>query len=66
MDYVTVKCYAETRRLLRRIAAETGEQMVQVMDRLCRDEWARIAPRETRNVAANVAEPKTDPPETAP
>ena len=43
MDYVTVKCYPETRRLLRRIAAETGEQMVQVMDRLCREEWARLA-----------------------
>lgn len=42
MEYVTVKCYADTRRLLRLIAAQTDEQMVQVLDRLCRDEWARL------------------------
>jgi hypothetical protein len=42
MDYVTVKLHADTRRLLRLIAAQTGEQMVQVMDRLCREEWAKI------------------------
>lgn len=42
MDYVTIKLYVDTRRLLRLIAAQTGEQMVQVMDRLCREEWKRV------------------------
>lgn len=42
MNYVTVKLYEDTRRLLRLIAAQTGEQMVQVMQRLCREEWERI------------------------
>lgn len=42
MIYVTVKLYEETRRLLRLIAAENGEQMVQVMQRLCESEWRRI------------------------
>ena len=40
-DYVTIKLYADTRRLLRLIAAATGEQMVQVMDRLCQEEIAK-------------------------
>ena len=40
-DYVTIKLYAETRRLLRLLAAQSGEQMVQVMQRLCQDEWER-------------------------
>jgi hypothetical protein len=61
MDYVTVKLHANTRRLLRLIAAQTGEQMVQVMERLCQEEWATIAPS---NVAASVAkqEPAPAPP----
>jgi hypothetical protein len=42
MDYVTVKLHTDTRRLLRLIAAQTGEQMVQVMDRLCQAEWSKI------------------------
>ena len=42
MDYVTIKLHADTRRLLRLIAAQSGEQMVQVMDRLCREEWAKV------------------------
>lgn len=41
-EYVTIKLYAETRRLLRLIAAQSGEQMVQVMQRLCADEWERV------------------------
>jgi hypothetical protein len=41
-DYVTIKLYAETRKALRKIAAETGEQMVQVMDRLCQEEVRRL------------------------
>jgi hypothetical protein len=43
MDYVTIKVYEETRLYLRIIAAVTGEQMVQVLDRLCRAEAERVA-----------------------
>ncbi len=46
-DYVTIKLYADTRRLLRLIAAETGEQMVQVMDRLCQEELEKISRKNT-------------------
>lgn len=53
MDYVTVKCYVETRRLLRLIAAQTGEQMVQVVDRLCREEWSKIS--QNAQIAHNIA-----------
>lgn len=42
MEYVTIKVYASTRKDLRLIAAETGEQMAQVMDRLCREELAKV------------------------
>jgi hypothetical protein len=42
MDYVTIKLYADTRRMLRIIAATTGEQMVQVMERLCREELEKV------------------------
>jgi len=41
-DYVTIKLYADTRRILRLIAAATGEQMVQVMDRLCQEEMREL------------------------
>jgi hypothetical protein len=52
-DYVTIKLYADTRKAIRLIAAETGEQMVQVMDRLCQEELAKIARRNTeRNTNA--------------
>lgn len=44
MDYVTIRIWTDTRRLLRLIAAQTNEQMVQVMHRLCEDEWRKIAP----------------------
>lgn len=47
MDYVTVKLHTDTRRLLRLIAAQTGEQMVQVMHRLCEHEWSEISDRNT-------------------
>jgi hypothetical protein len=50
-DYVTIKLYADTRKAIRLIAAETGEQMVQVMDRLCREEMQKLG----MSVAANVA-----------
>lgn len=42
MDYVTVRIWLSTRKALRKIAAETGEQMVQVMDRLCQEELRRM------------------------
>lgn len=38
--YTTVRIWEETRRLLRLIAADTGEQMVGVMHRLCEKERA--------------------------
>jgi hypothetical protein len=41
MDYVTVRIWEDTRRLLRLLAADSGEQMVEVMDRLCREEIAK-------------------------
>jgi hypothetical protein len=44
-DYVTVRIHTETRRLLRLIAAQTDEQMVQVMQRLCEKEWERVRPK---------------------
>ncbi len=46
-EYVTIKLYADTRRLLRLIAAETGEQMVQVMQRLCEAELGKSTPEVT-------------------
>lgn len=45
MDYVTIRIHTETRRLLRLIAAQTDEQMVQVMQRLCEVEWERVKPK---------------------
>jgi hypothetical protein len=42
MDYVTVRIWQSTRRLLRLIAAQTDEQMVQVLDRLCQEESRRL------------------------
>jgi hypothetical protein len=42
MKYVTIKVLEETRTLLRLIAAQSGEQMVQVVQRLCKSEWDRI------------------------
>lgn len=53
-DYVTIKLYADTRRMLRIIAAETGEQMVQVMDRLCREE---IQKRGANGAMSGTAQP---------
>jgi hypothetical protein len=51
-DYVTIKLHADTRKAIRMIAAATGEQMVQVMDRLCREEL--------RKRGMNVAKAKED------
>lgn len=41
-DYVTIRIWTDTRRLLRLIAAQTDEQMVEVMQRLCGAEWERV------------------------
>jgi hypothetical protein len=54
MNYVTIKLWEETRRLLRLLAADSGEQMVEIMHRLCVEEIAK----RKMNVAMNVAEPK--------
>lgn len=62
MDYVTIKLYANTRKLLRLIAAQTGEQMVQVMDRLCREEWLKIEHR-AHDRAHGAPEQKTSKPD---
>lgn len=56
-EYVTIKLYADTRQLLRLIAAQSGEQMVQVMDRLCREEMRKVG----MSVATNVAQHPTLP-----
>lgn len=42
MDYVTIKVWEDTRAALRIIASLTEEQMVQVIDRLCRAELERV------------------------
>lgn len=44
-EYVTIKLHADTRRLLRLIAAQSSEQMVQIMQRLCEAEWERVKPK---------------------
>ncbi len=44
MDYVTIKVTPEARRLLRLIAAQTGEQMAQEAERIFAAEWQRIKP----------------------
>jgi hypothetical protein len=41
-DYTTIRIWTRTLRALRLIAALTGERMVQVMDRLVRDELKRV------------------------
>lgn len=43
MDYVTIKVREPTRVMLRLIAAYTGEQMVEVLERLCEAEVSRIS-----------------------
>lgn len=41
-EYVTMKLWDKTRRTLRKIAADTGESMLEVMDRLAAAEWQRL------------------------
>jgi hypothetical protein len=45
-DYQTIRIWTRTLRALRLIAALTGERMVQIMDRLVRDELKRVRERE--------------------
>lgn len=45
-DYVNARIWKDTRRLLRLIAAQTDEQMVEVMQRLCENEWERVRPKD--------------------
>lgn len=52
MDYVNARIWKGTRRLLRLLAADSGEQMVEILDRLCREEIKKRG----LDVAANVAE----------
>jgi hypothetical protein len=40
--YTTTRIWVRTRRLLRKIAANTDESMVEVMQRLVRTEWDRV------------------------
>jgi len=40
--HVTTKIWRNTRSLFRKIAAQTGETQVQVMDRLAEKEWAEV------------------------
>jgi hypothetical protein len=41
--YVTIKIMLETRKLLRLISATTGEQIVQVAQRLAAVEWRKLS-----------------------
>lgn len=59
MDYVTVRIWQDTRRLLRLIAAESDEQMVQVMHRLCEDEWSRIQALKSQDTAHDPGDKKS-------
>lgn len=53
MAHVTVKLFEETRRLLRLIAAQTDERMVDVAQRLCAAEWERVKPKDTKPAPAD-------------
>lgn len=41
-EQVTIKLWAETRKLLRLIHALTGESMVTILHRLVEAEWQRV------------------------
>lgn len=51
-EYKTTRIWVETLRNLKHIAADTGETIVALIDRLAADELRRL------NVAANVASPQ--------
>lgn len=46
-EQITIKLWAETRKLLRLIHALTGESMVAILHRLVEAEWQRINDRES-------------------
>ena len=52
---ITTKISRDTLRLLRLIAAATGERLFAVVDRIVREEWARVQPTVT-----------ADPPDVSP
>ena len=41
-EFTAVKIWVQTRRLLRKIATETDETLVHVMERLALAEWAKL------------------------
>lgn len=57
-QYQTIKIRKNTHRALKVLAAKTGESMLDLIDRLVKQE-------EATNVAANVAKPNIDPPRKA-
>lgn len=57
----TIKVHLDTYRLLKILAAENGEKLVELIERLAQTERAR----ENRNVADNVASELSDDPSTA-
>jgi hypothetical protein len=59
-EYVTIKLYADTRKALRLIAAATGEQMVQVMDRLCQEELQKVIATTPRTAGATHDKGRTE------
>ena len=40
--FVTIRIWVKTRKLLKKISAETGESMVKVLERLTQIEWVRL------------------------
>lgn len=41
-EQVTIKVWAETRKMLRLIHAMTGESMVTILHRLVEEEWKKV------------------------
>lgn len=48
---ITTKINRDSLRLLRLIAAATGERLFAVIDRIVREEWARVEPTITSDRA---------------
>lgn len=62
MSYVTIRIWEETRRLLRLIAADSGEQMVEVLHRLCEQEWSKTRDK-SQNTSQSAGDKKSPSPE---
>jgi len=56
---ITTKINRDSLRLLRLIAAATGERLFAVIDRIVREEWARVEPSITSSPTAS-APPRSD------